>query len=328
MGRIRTIKPEVPHSQSMGRVSREARLFFILSWTLLDDAGRARGNSRLLASLLYPHDTDVSDIIIDGWITELEEVASLIRYEDDEGHQIIAAINWGEHQRIDKPSKSKLPPPPEEKIRELKAKAREKFGRPREHSPLDQGREGTKEGTKERSSVLRTGADAPSEKSLDAKPPPDDRTWCFQPGLQWLVKAAALKSENQARPIMGKWLKAAGDNATLLRAVLEEAVAAMPADPIPWVTKALEYRLKGNGAQSPHPPPVTLELVDPLTKEGRRDFSSRVKAFKRHVDQDGADPYTCWPAKWGGKFPGDHETHVRDIVVEILGEQFLSERDR
>ena len=67
MARIRTIKPEFPHSESMGRVSREARLCFILLWTIADDAGRLRGNSRMLASLLYPYDDDAKKQYPDGW---------------------------------------------------------------------------------------------------------------------------------------------------------------------------------------------------------------------------------------------------------------------
>jgi len=42
MARIRTIKPEFPHSESMGRVSRDARLLFVMLFTIVDDEGRAR----------------------------------------------------------------------------------------------------------------------------------------------------------------------------------------------------------------------------------------------------------------------------------------------
>ena len=71
MARIRTIKPEFPQSESMGRVSREARYCFIMLWTLADDSGRLRGNSRMLASLLYPYDDDAG-ALISGWLDELE----------------------------------------------------------------------------------------------------------------------------------------------------------------------------------------------------------------------------------------------------------------
>ena len=56
MARIRSIKPELPQSESMGNVSRDARLTFVQLFTLADDEGRLRGNSRMLASLLFPYD--------------------------------------------------------------------------------------------------------------------------------------------------------------------------------------------------------------------------------------------------------------------------------
>lgn len=36
MARIRTIKPEFPQSETMGRVSRDARLLFIQLWTVAE----------------------------------------------------------------------------------------------------------------------------------------------------------------------------------------------------------------------------------------------------------------------------------------------------
>jgi len=110
MARIRTIKPEFPQSESMGRVSRDARLCFIQLWTLADDEGRLRGNSLMLASLLFPYDDDAPSLI-DGWLAELEEQASIRRYQID-GTNYVQVIEWTKHQKIDKPSPSKIPPIP------------------------------------------------------------------------------------------------------------------------------------------------------------------------------------------------------------------------
>ena len=110
MARIRTIKPEFPQSESMGRVTREARLCFILLWTIADDAGRLRGNSRMLASLLYPYDVDAGKKI-DGWLDELESEKCILRYQSESKDHYIAVLNWNSHQKIDKPSNSKIPPP-------------------------------------------------------------------------------------------------------------------------------------------------------------------------------------------------------------------------
>lgn len=107
MARIRTIKPEFPQSESMGRVSRESRLCFMLLWTLADDSGRLRGNSRMLASLLYPYDDDAGKLM-DGWLLELERESCIVRYLA-EGDTYLQVCNWLKHQKIDKPSASKIP---------------------------------------------------------------------------------------------------------------------------------------------------------------------------------------------------------------------------
>jgi hypothetical protein len=279
----------------------------------------------MLARLLYPHDDDVSEAKIDLWASELEGVGSVLRYQDDEGHELIMAVNWSEHQRIDKPSKSKLPEPSSEMLREVKARTREQSRKPREHSALDQGREGTKEGTKEGSSVLRTAQDQNSGEGKPPKPPPpDDKTWLFQNGLE-LTKAS--------RSLMGKWLKNAGDNPTTVRRVIEEAVALQPAELIPWITKALETRLKGNGAHTPATdgkgnPPLPDGHPDLDVYADEAQFIRRVKIYRTMVTDQGHDPDLAWSRRWGGTFPGDHPAHNRKIVVELLGEGFLSERNR
>lgn len=107
MSRIRTIKPEFPQSESMGKISRESRLLFVLLWTVVDDAGRARAASRLLASLLYPYDEDAPSLI-DGWLDDLEASKSVVRYEVD-GTRYLQITKWLEHQKIDRPSKSRFP---------------------------------------------------------------------------------------------------------------------------------------------------------------------------------------------------------------------------
>lgn len=128
MARIRTIKPEFPQSESMGRVSRNARLLFVLLWTLCDDSGRARGNSRMLASLLFPYDDD-APALIDGWIAELQKESCIERYSAD-GSTYIEIVNWLNHQKIDKPSPSKIP---------AFSESSRILANPRECSSVDQG---------------------------------------------------------------------------------------------------------------------------------------------------------------------------------------------
>ncbi|GAA0805752.1 hypothetical protein [Cupriavidus gilardii] len=135
MARIRTIKPEFPQSESMGNVSRDARLCFIQMWTLADDEGRLRGNSRMLASLLFPYDDDAKDLI-DDWLVELEHEGCIVRYVVD-GATYIEIRNWLIHQKIDKPSKSKLPSFDESS--RILANPRERSSE--DQGPKDQGKE-------------------------------------------------------------------------------------------------------------------------------------------------------------------------------------------
>jgi hypothetical protein len=121
MGRIRTIKPEFPQSETVGILSRESRLLFIMLWTIVDDSGRARAASRMLASVLYPYDDDAKDLI-DGWLDELESNDCIRRYQVDDS-TYLEITKWREHQKIDRPSPSRLPPNP--------TKPREKSSKPR-----------------------------------------------------------------------------------------------------------------------------------------------------------------------------------------------------
>jgi hypothetical protein len=94
----------------MGRVSRDARLLFVMLWPICDDHGRTRAASRMLASLLFPYDDDAPGLI-DGWLDELEREGCIRRYSVN-GSTFLEVANWLIHQKIDKPSKPQFPEPP------------------------------------------------------------------------------------------------------------------------------------------------------------------------------------------------------------------------
>src|SRR5262245_59976102 len=115
MARIRTIKPEFPQSESMGRVSRDARLLFIMLWTIADDFGRSRANSRMLASLAFAYGEDAT-LRIPEWLMELEREKCVRVYAID-GNTYLQIEKWADHQKIDNPSKSsRYPDPPVAKV--------------------------------------------------------------------------------------------------------------------------------------------------------------------------------------------------------------------
>lgn len=110
--RIRSIKPEIAESETLGRVSRDARWLFVLLWTRADDAGRLAGDPKLLARTLFPFDDDAL-ALIDGWLAELMREGHVTGYDAD-GRRYLAIPKWLEHQKIDRPSPSRLPAPPDD----------------------------------------------------------------------------------------------------------------------------------------------------------------------------------------------------------------------
>lgn len=107
MARIRSLKPEMWSSESVGRLSRDARLLLVSLITQVDDDGRIRASSRGLASLIYPFDADAVDLI-DGWLAELQAEGMFIRYMAD-GSTYGHLPKFKQHQKIDHPTASKLP---------------------------------------------------------------------------------------------------------------------------------------------------------------------------------------------------------------------------
>jgi hypothetical protein len=186
MARIRTIKPEFPQSESMGRVSRDARLLFIQLWTICDDEGRSRGNSRMLASLLFPYDDDAPKLL-DGWVKELEDEGCIDRYEV-EGSTYIQIKKWQKHQKIDKPTASKLPQFVEDS-REIGDNSRKVSEVPRK---IVQEGNGPGEDLEGKGGERAQARDAPLENDFS-------RFWKSYPNQPADAEASALKAWNAAK---------------------------------------------------------------------------------------------------------------------------------
>jgi hypothetical protein len=72
-----------------------------------DDEGRFRASSRGLASALFPYDDDAREEI-GAWLEELEAEGKIRRWKVN-GDTYGDIPSWPQHQKIDRPSKSKLP---------------------------------------------------------------------------------------------------------------------------------------------------------------------------------------------------------------------------
>lgn len=110
MARIRTYKPSFFRSEDVASLTFRARLTWLGLWPHCDDEGRMKDNAKLIKGDVWPLD-DVSLEDVEQDLADLAAGGRIVRYEVD-GRRYLAVTNWLEHQRIQKPTPSKIPPPP------------------------------------------------------------------------------------------------------------------------------------------------------------------------------------------------------------------------
>lgn len=112
MPRIRTIKPEFWTSLTVTSLPLPCRLTFIGLWNFSDDAGRSVLEPRLLKAAIWPLDDEVTAADVGGHLAALANVGLISLYEVA-GRKYIQISSWTEHQKVEKPRNSQLPPPPD-----------------------------------------------------------------------------------------------------------------------------------------------------------------------------------------------------------------------
>lgn len=117
MARIRSIKPEVRKSLTVGAWPREVRLAWVYLWGYLDDHGRGVDDMRLVLAECFPLDRDVTEKKMERWISLMaersdgdvdEEEPPLCRYEIN-GKHFFHAVKWTTHQRVSHAQDSRIP---------------------------------------------------------------------------------------------------------------------------------------------------------------------------------------------------------------------------
>jgi len=236
--RIRTIKPEFWESETLGRVSRDARLLFVGLFSCCDDSGRTRASSRLLASRLFPYDDDAGRHL-PKWLAELEAQGCVRLYEVS-GEHFLEIPKWLSHQKIEKPSPSKLPA-----FTEDSPKARED----------SRGLEKNVLGTGNREQGMGTGN---REQGEDSPPTPDPiptktlRMISARPVLQLLNECS------------GRQFRETEANMLLIASRLEE-----PGVDLPGVLQMVRRQ-----CEAWRPDPKMSEFLRPETLFGKTKFES------------------------------------------------------
>lgn len=109
--RIRTVKPEMRQDERYARLSYPARELFNGLITMADDEGRFRALSSAILGHCFPYDDDAPRKLR-GWIAEIKSSGMVLFYVDD-SIPYGAFRHWKRHQKINRPSPSDLPPPPD-----------------------------------------------------------------------------------------------------------------------------------------------------------------------------------------------------------------------
>lgn len=105
--RIRTIKPEFWRNRKLASLGREVHDFAARLITASDDEGFAEADPALLAGDLYPFDSDAQRFIRKA-LPELVRVGFIIISGGE--HGVLCLPKFREHQRINRPSPSRLKP--------------------------------------------------------------------------------------------------------------------------------------------------------------------------------------------------------------------------
>lgn len=113
MARIRTIKPETFTSQTLAQVSLAAERTFIGLWTQADDEGRLKDQPNALNGALWSERENDNHTAADMRkdLADLAGVGLLCRYTAA-GREFMHLPTFLEHQRINRPTPSKIPPCP------------------------------------------------------------------------------------------------------------------------------------------------------------------------------------------------------------------------
>lgn len=106
MARIRTIKPEFWTDEDLAEVSEPSLLLAIGLLNHADDEGYFRANPALVKAAIFP--IREPSLSIHGMLTELSNAGYLRLFEGSDGKKYGLILNFTKHQKINRPSASKI----------------------------------------------------------------------------------------------------------------------------------------------------------------------------------------------------------------------------
>lgn len=108
MPRIRSIKPEFWQDQRLARLDSLTRLVYVCLWSMADDEGRIEGDAETVWHFGFPREKPEA---IAKALRALAECSRVVPYTGGEDQKYLFIPRFSLHQRIDHPTRSKLPAP-------------------------------------------------------------------------------------------------------------------------------------------------------------------------------------------------------------------------
>ncbi|MBA5221649.1 hypothetical protein [Streptomyces griseoaurantiacus] len=109
MARIRTIKPEAFVSESLAAVSLTAERTFFGLLTQADDQGRHRDHAAIIAGQLWVLRPEHTPADVEQDLAQLADAGLICRYTGPDDKRYLHIVTWRQHQKINRPSVSRLP---------------------------------------------------------------------------------------------------------------------------------------------------------------------------------------------------------------------------
>lgn len=111
MARRRMIDPSIWQSEAFAALCPVGRLLYIGMFSQADDEGRGRARAVYLKSIIFPYEESLETREVEEALAQVAARMNITLYETG-GGSYYAFPNWTDWQRVDKPQKSKIPPPP------------------------------------------------------------------------------------------------------------------------------------------------------------------------------------------------------------------------
>lgn len=109
MSRIRPVKPEAYTSETLAELSIYAERTFMGLATECDDRGRHKDHAAIIYGKLWVVRADQTPVDVEDHLMQMERSGLIHRYTGCDGKRYLHYITWDRHQKIDKPSLSRLP---------------------------------------------------------------------------------------------------------------------------------------------------------------------------------------------------------------------------